>query len=197
MFWCAKYFFTLLLVSVSSGLESPDGCCFRLWLNPSRTLVILVVEIWFSTQKVSQLRLHACCLFGLHVGRWWDASFHHFHHVPVSCIFQMYKDGEGPVKDGIVQRLPRSQHIWGLTPCLSIWICMNKDFESWLSSQHSTYCSRMASDWAGKGWKTHPVKPESCKKKNLKKRIIREHNRLLYFSEIYFKDDVRDEMSEA
>lgn len=39
-------------------------------------------------------------------------------------------------------------------------------------------------------------KPTKSNPKNLK-RIIRKHNRWLYFSEIYFKDDVRDEMSEA
>lgn len=35
----------------SFEVKSPDICCFGLWLNPSGTLVILVVEIRFSTQR--------------------------------------------------------------------------------------------------------------------------------------------------
>lgn len=79
--WC-KYLSFQCVELFHLSLGSPDSCWFGLWVNPSGTLVILVVEIRFPTQG-SQLRLHARCVFR-HVEGWWRAPSNCCHHVPAA-----------------------------------------------------------------------------------------------------------------
>lgn len=190
MFWCAKYFFTLLLVSVSSSLESPDSCCFRLWLNPSCTRYKLLKFDFLLKRSVSWgFTPVACSVFMLGGGEmllfiaFIMCLLAAFFRCTRSCKRQDY--AATPSFSTHLRTDPTSvdldlheQGLWKLTQQSAQHLLFQDDF--WLS------------------WKRleNPPSQTGSYKKNLK-RIIRKHNRILYFSEIYFKDDVRDEMSEA